>query len=76
MAKNIQLKENKERKGDKDEYLVSLNKSVNNSTKNNIKVLNSFQKQEDRNVISEISHREVITSIHQKDARQDNINLI
>jgi hypothetical protein len=57
-------------KGEKDEYQVSLNKPANNFNSNNIKVLNSLQKQDGKSEISEISPREEITSIYQTDLNE------
>ena len=71
----IEEKDDKEMKGEKDEYQVSLNKPANNFNNNNIKVLNSLQKQDGRSEISEISHREEITSIYQTDLNECKRNI-
>ena len=68
-------KEDKEMKGEKDEYQVSLNKPANNFNSNNIKVLNSLQKQDGKSEISEISPREEITSIYQTDLNECKKNI-
>ena len=71
-----ETKEEKEIKDDKDEYQPGTNKAANNFNYNNIKILNSLQKQDGKSEISDISHREDFISNYQTDINECKKNII